>query len=84
MKYKQIIRGWINTLSDYPVRKAAESLEDLPCSHRYFIMAHVTRNVAIIPGDENGIALRPQTDVDTRETALWLIDLLHRIHKDVR
>jgi hypothetical protein len=33
---------------------------------------------------ETFTALRPETDVEVRETALWLNDILHRIHKEVR
>jgi hypothetical protein len=48
------------------------------------MMAHIERNIAIEPTGETATALRPETDFDTRETALWLVKILHRIHREVR
>jgi hypothetical protein len=85
INYKQIIRKWINTLPDVTLQVATMCPEfDPPCSRRYFTMASIDRDIAIKPKDEVSIALRPETALDTRETALWLNGLLHRIHREVR
>jgi hypothetical protein len=47
-------------------------------------MTHIKRNNAIGPWRETAAALRPETDYDTRETALWLNNLLYCIHEKVR
>jgi hypothetical protein len=80
-----IIRGWINTLEDFDIREGIDQhYEFPPRSRKYFVMAHVERHIAINPGANIDIALRPKTDLETRETALWLNDLLRRIHGAVR
>lgn len=81
--YKRILRRWINArLSDYRLIYRT-AIESLPCSARYYVMAYIEHNVTTEPVDWIDVALRPDTEVDYRETASWLTDLLHRIHREV-
>lgn len=47
-------------------------------------MAHIEYDITSELRDEIAFVLRPETDFDTHETALWLNVLLHRIHREVR
>jgi hypothetical protein len=82
-KYKQIIRGWINTLEDSDIANGTYGAEHPPCSCRYFMMTLIQRGFAVESSGKTAAALRPETDLDTREIALWLNCLLNRIHREV-
>jgi hypothetical protein len=81
--YKQILRRWTNILTIEDIYMI-ECKGGLPCSLRYFMMYQIERNLSIEPDDETAIALCPETDFDTRETALWLNNILHCIYRKVR
>lgn len=55
-----------------------------PLSRRYLAMACIKNAVAIEPLDWIDLALRSETESEVRETTLWLNNLLHRIHREVR
>ncbi|KAF5309496.1 hypothetical protein D9619_012426 [Psilocybe cf. subviscida] len=74
--YKWILRGWINTQQ----HKSGTDFKWPPCSRKYLAMAHIDGHVTTEPRGNIGIALRPETNSDTTETAVWLDSLLHRIH----
>lgn len=52
-------------------------------STKYCAMAHIEQNLTTVPHGWIDIALRPETDLDARETALWLKGLFHRIYREV-
>ena len=81
-KCKQIARQWISKLNDGEVTRATRNSGDL-WVRRYFMMTFVEREVSTGPTNEIATVLCPRTDSDTRETALWLNDLLGRIHGKV-
>lgn len=47
-------------------------------------MAYIDQFFMTEPCGYIGIALSPETAVDACETALWLNELLHHIHKKVK
>lgn len=57
-----------------------------PDGRRYLAMACIDRGAALVvePVGWIDIALRPRTESDVQETALWLNNLLHRIYGQVR
>ncbi|KAF5324340.1 hypothetical protein D9619_011193 [Psilocybe cf. subviscida] len=59
-----------------------DSIKHLPYSRRYFQMARA-EFWKETPDVEMVAALRPKTDLDRRESALWINDLLHRIHREI-
>lgn len=46
-------------------------------------MARADRYWTVAPDGKMAAALSPETDFDHRELALWLNDLLGRIHREV-
>lgn len=46
-------------------------------------MARADRHCEVAPDSEILASLLPETDIDRQELALWLEDLLHRIHTEV-
>lgn len=84
-KYKQILRQWINTqpLEYGLIYRGTTDYKWPPYSHRYLAMAYINHYFMTEPSGHIGIALLPETAFDARETALWLSELLHRIHKEV-
>ncbi|KAF5309575.1 hypothetical protein D9619_012424 [Psilocybe cf. subviscida] len=83
-KYKQILRQWINTqpLEYGLIYRGTTDYKWPPYSHRYLAMAYINYYFMTEPSGHIGIALLPKTAFDARETALWLSELLHRIHKE--
>lgn len=55
----------------------------VPFGRRYYAMALADR-IAEAPTSELAAALRPESDFDRNELALWLPDVFHRIHAIVR
>lgn len=47
-------------------------------------MARLERTVATELRGRIDVALRPETDADAREIAVWLSTILHRIHEEAR
>jgi hypothetical protein len=78
----QLIKAW--TFWAFGNNILLDGLDTLPSSRRYYMMARIERNLAIEPTDETATALRPETDFESSETALWLNDILHRINREVR
>jgi hypothetical protein len=48
------------------------------------MMYRIECDISREPLGKTAIALRPETEFDTQETASWLNDILHRIHGAVR
>ncbi|KAF5309573.1 hypothetical protein D9619_012427 [Psilocybe cf. subviscida] len=88
-KYKCILRQWIDfKMKSEPLeyRLITEGTTNSiwpPCSNRYLAMACIDHDFMIEPLNHVTIALRPETDSDAHETALWLNNLLHRIHREI-
>jgi hypothetical protein len=78
----QLLKAWISWAVGNNIH--LDNLDNLPSSRRYYTMARIERDLAIEPRGEIATALRPEIDVDTRETALWLNNLLHGIYRTVR
>lgn len=84
INYKRIIRGWTNSLQLVDIREGVDGAESPPCSRRYFVMTVIKHDLAIGPKNKITAFLRTEAECDTRETALWLNELLHCIHNQVR
>ncbi|KAF5324306.1 hypothetical protein D9619_011196 [Psilocybe cf. subviscida] len=77
--FKQLLKAWIS----WAVRNDVSciGLHDLPNAKLYFQMAYADQHWAVTP-DGKMAAWCPETDIDRHESALWLNDLLHHIHRE--
>ncbi|KAF5309472.1 hypothetical protein D9619_012443 [Psilocybe cf. subviscida] len=86
--YKRILCQWIRDRPmEYYLHFGPEGeptgFEWPPCAQRYLAIAYIEDHVKNEPADWINIALRAETDTDARETAVWLTDLLRRIHNEI-
>lgn len=84
--YKWILRKWIFAQpSELRLihRQRISHSHWPPFSPRYLAMAEFEQNITIEPSGDLEIALRPETNLDAREIAVWLNNLLHDIHRKV-
>ncbi|KAF5324153.1 hypothetical protein D9619_011301 [Psilocybe cf. subviscida] len=88
--YKRLTRKWIFwavsndiTLTDF---EKNEPDDILPCSQRYFTMAQIERLFGDVSQNPNllvdTLRERPESAYDAHETALWVQNLLQRIHSE--
>lgn len=78
-KFRYLCRRWVNTL----VFHFEPGLyQRVPWARRYYQMT-LAEHLMHAPDSIMAAALRPESDFDRRESALWLKDLMHRIHLDV-
>jgi hypothetical protein len=79
--YRQLLMAWTSwaVWNDIPL----DGLHNLPKGCRYSMMARIEHDISIELEGETATIPRPETDFDTRETVLWLNDLLHRRHREV-
>lgn len=91
-RYKELLKAWIawavshdipwgNNDRDNPNPGDRLQPVDLPYSRRYFVMARA--DYRQIPNSEISDALRPHSDAERQELALWLSCLLDQIHREV-
>lgn len=79
MSFRRIIRMWIR---DSSFKISSNDVWGIPSGWRCFQMDRADRDVTtVLIDDEMASALRPESDLDRRELALWLNDLLHRLHR---
>ena len=80
--FRHLCRDWIKQkivfFSDNTWR-----IQHIPFGHRYFQMASAEYFMSA-PDDNTTTALRPESDFDRHELALWLKDLIRNIHRNVR
>ncbi|KAF5324310.1 hypothetical protein D9619_011293 [Psilocybe cf. subviscida] len=79
--FKKIVREWIYSRDFVEIRY--DDVRHIPFGCWYFHMACADHYWEVIPDSEMLDALRPETDLDSHELALWLNDLLHRIRRQV-
>lgn len=88
--YKRILCQWIRGRpaeysSDYIPEEQAYVFKWPPSAQRYLAMTYIEDHVKTDPEAAwVTVALRAETDFDARETAMWLTDLLRRIHSKAR
>ncbi|KAF5309471.1 hypothetical protein D9619_012441 [Psilocybe cf. subviscida] len=83
--YKRILCRWIRGRPQEYSRYFAPEGKSIgfkwpPCAQRYLAMTYIDDHVETEPAAWIDIALCAETDNDASETAMWLTDLLHRIH----
>lgn len=80
INFKRIVRQWIrrDNVSDF----RPNDIKRIPFGLRYFQMARAEHFRSL--DDEMAAAISPESDLDRQELGLWLSNLLHRIHREVR
>lgn len=80
--FRYLLRVWVRHHMSF--RDNTQKYADIPFGSRYAAMAFYHH----IPGppmdDDITAALRPESDFDRQELALWLTDFLHGLHDFVR
>lgn len=74
MNFRLIFRNWMTHGGS---EIGVPELRELPFYKKYYIMGFFCSNGGVRLGDSLIADLRPQTDFDRHESALWLNDLLH-------
>lgn len=79
---QQIAWQWIKRLDGEDIDLCVHSTND-SWIQRFFVMKYFDRDIRIGPTNPRAIDLCPITQLDTRVTALWLHDLLRRLHGNI-
>lgn len=83
INFRLIMRQWVNIWDlNYAEFTNNGDSKDIPFFRRYSHMARADRSLAL--DDDIAVALRPESDFDREESAMWLNHLLRRIRKHVR
>lgn len=77
--FRHIFRNWINHCGSEIIEYG---LYKIPFGKRYFQMNHVCRDWTVGLDKMAAQAMRPETDFDRHESALWLNDLLHHLQRE--
>ncbi|KAF5309488.1 hypothetical protein D9619_012439 [Psilocybe cf. subviscida] len=80
-KYTRLLQKWVSwaAQNDIPL----DGVDHLPMARWYCAMARLERTVPTGLRGRIDVALRPETDADAREIAVWLSTILHRIHEEI-
>lgn len=82
-KFRHIFCEWIIDKRMAPNNYHFKVIEHIPFTRRYIQMVYAEEHWSSPPSDELCTALRPETEFDRIELALWLKKLLTHIHKEM-